>query len=140
VALQTRAQHAAPLQVSRFSLSSGGFQAGKRGPEVSGGQIIQGAEAAAQLGVAQAAVAVERAYKLDGGALRLIGVTVQTARDEVAVGIAAEVRLRDDMVEAPSLGDEPAQTIEAAAAFAGVDGAAERAGLEEIGLREAGAA
>jgi hypothetical protein len=50
------------------------------------------------------------------------------------------VGLRDDMVEAPSLGDEPAETIEAAAALAGVDGAAEGLGLEEIGLREGGAA
>ena len=108
--------------------------------ELAGGQIIQGAEAAAKLGVAQAAVAVERAYKLDGGALRLIGIAIETTGDEVVVGITAEVCLRNDVVEAPSLGNEPAQTIEAAAAFAGVDGAAERAGLEEIGLREAGAA
>jgi hypothetical protein len=108
--------------------------------ELAGGEVIEGAEAAAQFGVAQAAVAVEGAYKLDGGALRLIGVTVQTARDEVAVGIATEVRLGDDVIEAPSMGHEPAETIEAAAALAGVHGAAERLGLEEVGLREAGAA
>jgi len=71
LALQTRAQHAAPLQVSRFSLSSGGFQAGKWGPELASGEGIEGAEAATQLDVAQAAVAVERAYKLDGVALGL---------------------------------------------------------------------
>ncbi len=50
------------------------------------------------------------------------------------------MRLRDDVVETPSLGNEPAETIEAAAAFAGVDGAAERTSLQEIGLREAGTA
>ncbi len=108
--------------------------------ELAGGKIIQGAEAATQLVITQAPVAVEPAQMLDGGAFRLVGVAIQTARDEVAVGIAPEVRLRDDVVEAPSLGNEPAQTIEAAAALAGVDGAAERTGLEEIGLREAGAA
>src|SRR5260370_37112152 len=110
--------------------------AGKWRLELAGGEVIEGAEAAAELVGAQAAVAVERAYKLDGGALRFIGVTVQTARDEVAEGIAPELGLRDDMVEAPSLGNEPAQTIEAAAALAGVDGAAERTRLQEIGLRE----
>ncbi len=92
--------------------------------ELAGGEVIEGAEAAAQLDVAQAAVAVERAYKLDGVALGLIGIAIETAGDEVAVGIAAEVRLRDDVVEAPSMGDEPAETIEAAAALAGVDGLA----------------
>ncbi len=39
--------------------------------ELAGGQIIQGAEAAAKFGVAQAAVAVERAYKFHGVALCL---------------------------------------------------------------------
>jgi hypothetical protein len=39
--------------------------------ELAGGEVIEGAEAAAQLDVAQAAVAVERAYKLDGVALGL---------------------------------------------------------------------
>jgi len=111
---------------------------GNGGNELAGGEVIEGAEAAAKFGVAQAAVAVERAYKFHGVALGLQLVAIQTARDEVAVGIAAEVCLRDDVVEAPSLEDEPAQTIETAAALAGVHGAAERLGLEEIGLREAG--
>jgi hypothetical protein len=113
---------------------------GKWRDELAGGEVIEGAEAAAEFGVAQAAVAVEGAYKLDGVALRLIGIAIETAGDEVAVGIAAEVCLRDDVIEAPSMGDEPAETIEASAALAGVHGAAERLGLEEIGLREGGAA
>ncbi len=105
--------------------------------ELAGGEIIEGAEAAAKFGVAQAAVAVERAYKLDGVALGFIGVAIQTARNEIAVGIAAEVCLRNHVVEAPSLGDEATETVEAAAALAGVHGPAERLGLEEVGLREA---
>src|SRR5438093_11826176 len=40
LALQTRAQHAAPLQVFRFSLSCGGCQAGKWRCEILGGMII----------------------------------------------------------------------------------------------------
>jgi len=39
--------------------------------ELAGGQIIQGTEAVTQLVSAQAAVAVERAYKLDGVAVGL---------------------------------------------------------------------
>jgi hypothetical protein len=106
--------------------------------EFAGGQVVQGAEAAGELVKAQAAVAVEPAYKLDGGALGFIGVAIETTRDEIAVSIAAEPRLRDNVVEAPSLADETAQTIEATATFAGVDGPAELAGLEEVGFREAG--
>jgi len=44
---------------------------GKWGDELAGGQVVQGAEAAAQFGVAQAPLAIQPAYKLDGGALRL---------------------------------------------------------------------
>jgi len=108
--------------------------------ELAGGEVIEGAETAGEFVGAQAAVTIKRAYKLDGGKLGLIGVAIQTARDEVVVGIAAEVCLRNHVVEAPPLRDEPAQTIEATAALAGVHGAAERTGLEEIGLREAGGA
>ncbi len=71
VGTANEAQHAASLQASRFSLSSGGFQAGKWRDEFSGGEIIQGAEAAAEVVGAQAALAVERAYKLDGVAVGL---------------------------------------------------------------------
>ena len=41
--------------------------AGKRGNELAGGEIVQGAEAAGELVKAQAAVAVEPAEKLFGG-------------------------------------------------------------------------
>jgi len=114
--------------------------AGNWRDELAGGQIVQGAEAAAELVGAQAAVAVERTYKLDGVAVGLQRVAIQTTRDEVAVGIATEAGLRDDVVEAPSLGNEAAQTIEAMAALAGVDGVAARLNLEEVDLPEAGCA
>jgi len=106
--------------------------------EFAGGEIVQGAEAAGKLVKAQAAVAVEPAYKLDGRALGFMGVAIETTRDEIAVRVAAEPRLRDNVVEAPSLADETAQTIEAAATFAGVDGPAKLTGLEEVGFRETG--
>ncbi len=133
-------QRKIPIRCTLTLTSPTSSLTGKWRDELAGGEVVQGTEAAGQLIEAQAALAVEPAQKLLGGALRLVGVAIEAARDEVAEGIAAEVRLRDDVVEAPSLGNEPAQTIEAAAAFAGVDGAAERTGLEEIGLREAGTA
>src|SRR5260370_36011854 len=96
--------------------------AGNWRDELAGGQIVQGAEAAAELVGAQAAVAVERTYKLDGVAVGLQRVAIQTTRDEGAVGIATEAGLRDDVVEAPSLGNGASQRIKAMAALAGVDG------------------
>ena len=44
---------------------------GKWRDELAGGEVIEGAEAAGELDGAQAAVAVERAYELDGVALGL---------------------------------------------------------------------
>jgi len=44
---------------------------GKWRDELAGGEVIEGAEAAAKFGVAQTPFAVQPAYKLDGGALRL---------------------------------------------------------------------
>jgi hypothetical protein len=107
------------------------------GNQFTGGEVIEGAEAAGELVGAQAAVAVERAYKFHGVAVRLQWVAIQTARDEVAVGIAAEAGPRDDVIEAPSLGNEAAQTIEAMAALAGVDRVPARLNLEEVDLPEA---
>jgi len=87
--------------------------------------MIQGAEAAGEVVVAQAAVAVERAYKLDGVVLRLFGIAIETTRNEVAVGIAAGLRARHNVVEAPPFTSDGAQTIKAAAVLAGVDGLAQ---------------
>ena len=49
--------------------------------------------------------AVEGADVFHGGALGLVGVAVVAARDEIAVGIAAEVGVRDDVVEEGSSWD-----------------------------------
>jgi len=83
---------------------------------------VQGAEAAGELGGAQAALAVEPAEKLFGGALGLIGVAFQTARHQVSIGILSQLRPRHNMVEAPPVVRDPPRTIEAAAALAFVDG------------------
>src|SRR5260370_34590402 len=101
------------LSVSGLSLD------GKWRDELAGGEVIEGAEAAAKFGVAQAAVAVEGAYTLDGVALGLIGIGIETAGDVVAVGIAAKGRLWDGVIEAPAVVGEPAETVKGEAALAG---------------------
>src|SRR5216684_1592201 len=117
LALQTRAQHAAPLQVSRFSLSSGVFQAGKRGPELAGGEVIEGAKAGGEFGGGQAAVAVEAAEKIGGGGFPFLGVAFHATGDQVAVGIGSRPRLRHDVVQALYRRRSAAQTVEALVAL-----------------------
>ena len=96
--------------------------AGKWRDELAGGEVVQGAEAAAKFGVAQAAVAVERAYVLLGRALPFLRVAIQTARHQVSIGILSQLRSRHNMVEATPVVGDPPRTIEAAAALAFVDG------------------
>src|SRR5260370_42155882 len=102
--------------------------------EFAGGQIIQGAEAAAEFGVAQAPLAVEPAQKLLGRALPFLRVAIQTARHQVSIGILSQLRPRHNVVEAPPVVGDPPRTIEAAPAFAGVDGLAQDLLFQEIRL------
>jgi hypothetical protein len=81
----------APTSLSHFSQFRR-LPSREAGAEFSGGQIIQGAEAAAELGVAQAVLAIERSEKLFGGVFPLLRVEIHAARDEVAVGVAARLR------------------------------------------------
>src|SRR5258708_5867864 len=67
VGTANEAQHAAPLQASRFSLSPGGFQAGKRGPEFSGADDLSGRLRALEVVGAQASVAIQPVEKFFGG-------------------------------------------------------------------------
>src|SRR5713226_5254811 len=69
--------------------------------ELPGGEVVEGAEATGQLVITQAPLAVEPAQKLLGRALPFLRVALQTAGHQVAIGIAAEVCLRNDVVEAP---------------------------------------
>jgi hypothetical protein len=52
---------------------------------LAGGEVIEGAKAAAQLVVAQAVLAIQRSEKLLGGALRLFRVAIHAASHQVAV-------------------------------------------------------
>lgn len=80
----------------------------------------------------QAAVAVEPAEKVRRGAFAFERVAFRTRRDEVAIGIAAGLHARYDVIEALIARADAAEAIKTAAALAGVDGLAQGLGLEEI--------
>src|SRR5260370_30984421 len=74
--------------------------AGKWRLELAGGEIIDGAEAAAQLGVAQAADAGKGADKLDRGTLRRCPIAIGTGRGDGAGRIPPPLALRDSLLVA----------------------------------------
>jgi hypothetical protein len=59
---------------------------------------------------------------------------LQTAGDEVAIGIAAEGDAWDNVIEAANQRRKPTQAIETASAFSHMDGVAQSPGLEEVRL------
>ncbi len=81
-------------------------------------------------------LAVEVAEEIARGTFALLGVALDAARDEVPVRTAAETHARHNMIEALLRWGKPAQTVEAEAALAGVDGLAKRASLQEVGILE----
>src|SRR5216683_2408483 len=100
--------------------------------ELSCGEIFQGAEASVEFGGRQAPQAVESAQKIPGRTIALARVAFDTAGNQVAVGIASEAHAWHDVVEALHVSGSAAETIKASAAFAIVNGFAERPGFQEI--------
>src|SRR5882724_10196850 len=96
--------------------------------EFAGGEGVEGAEAGGEFGGSQAAVAIEAAEKIVGRLLSLLRVAFHAAGDEVAVGIAAQPRLRHHVVQAIHRRRGAAQTVGASAALAGVNDLAQRLG------------
>jgi hypothetical protein len=80
--------------------------------------------------------AVEAAEKIARGPFGLLRVALGAAGDEVAVGIAAELDARHDMIETLLRWGKAAQTVKAEAALACVDGLAKRASLQEVEILE----
>jgi hypothetical protein len=109
-------------------------------PELAGGEGIESAEAAREFGGGQAALAVEAAEEIGGEPRPFLRVTFHTAGDEIAVGIAPRLHAWNDMIETLRCAGDPAQTVKAETALAGVDGIAQWLGLEKIRLFEAGSA
>ena len=92
--------------------------------EFASGQGIERAEASSKFGGGQAALAVEPAEKVSGGALPFPRVAFQTAGDEVAIGIAAEGHAWHNVIESANQRSKPTQTIETASAFSHMDAVA----------------
>ena len=109
-----------------------GLRQGRR--ELAGGEGVEGAQAGGKFGGGQATLAVEPAEKISGGSLPFLRVAVQTAGDEVAIGIAAEGHARHNVIEAANQGRKPAQAIETTSAFSHMDGVAQSPGLQEVQL------
>jgi hypothetical protein len=100
--------------------------------EFADGEGIEGAETGGEFRTAHAALAVEATDEVDGGSLGFARVALHAAGDQVAIGIAAQVPLGDNVIQALHGTVEAAQTVEAKAAFAGMDGVAEHGRAEEI--------
>ncbi|HKW61877.1 MAG TPA: hypothetical protein VJN89_04970 [Candidatus Acidoferrum sp.] len=129
-----------PLQKELAGSPSWLRASGEDGAELAGGEALEGAKALGEFDGGQAVLAVEPAKEVWGGTLALPGVAIETAGDEVAVGVALTLRLRHDVIEGPPSSADPAQTVKAGAEFASVDGLAQGRSFEEIDLLEAGAA
>lgn len=108
----------------------------QRRAEFAGGEGMEGAEALPEFGGGQAAVTVEPAKEIGRGRCAFAGIALETAGDEVAVGVASPTDLRDDMIENLNAGSEATQAVEARAALADVDGLAERGAAVEVELLE----
>jgi hypothetical protein len=106
--------------------------------EFAGDEGIEGAEAAGEFDGGDAAIAVQPAKKIGSGAAAFLGVALDTAGDEVAVGIVLQLNTRDNVVEATQGRGEATATIKTKGAFALVDGFAQRAVVQEVQLFEAG--
>jgi hypothetical protein len=67
--------------------------------EFTGDEGVQSAEAGGELGVGQAALAMERPEKIRGGEIAFVDVACLTAGNEIAAGIVPELCTWDDMIE-----------------------------------------
>src|SRR6266568_7488038 len=103
-----------------------------RRAELAGGEIFQGAKTAVEFGGRQAALAVESAQKIRDRTVALARVAFDTRGNQVAVGVASEAHAWHDVVEALHVGGSAAEAVKAGAAFAMVNGFAQRPGFQEI--------
>jgi len=104
--------------------------------ELAGNEGVESAETRGKFGGGQAALAVERAEKILGGAFALLRVALETTRDEVAVRIAPQLHAGHDVVEAVNAGGEPAEAIKAVTTLACMDCQAQRLRFQEVRVFE----
>src|SRR5258708_38544499 len=112
-------------------------KAGERRAELAGREGVEGAEAAGQFGLVQAALAVKAAEKILGRLFPFLRVAFHTARYQIAVGIVAQPRLRHDVVQALHCLRSAAQTVKALAALARVNGLSTPLTLQHVLLLDA---
>lgn len=108
--------------------------------ELSGSEGREGAQAAGEFGISETALAVKETEKVFAGAFAFLGVAFDAGRDEVAMGVAAAVNARDNVIEAPRAGREATETVEAQAALTRMDEFAKRPHFEEVDVLERSAA
>jgi hypothetical protein len=106
--------------------------------ELAGGESVEGAETGVEFGGGEGALTVEPAEKIGGGTPAFERIAFETRGNQVAIGVAPGPDAGHDVVEALDARVGAAQTIEAMAAFAEVDGLAEGAGLEEVEVFQVG--
>src|ERR1700747_1405109 len=93
--------------------------------ESTSGEGVQGAEAGGKLSGGEAALAVDPPEKICRREIAFLDVAFLTAGNEIAAGIVAELCTGDDVIEAANCGSEAAQAIKTAAAFSGMNSAAQ---------------
>src|SRR5690348_14888866 len=107
---------------------------GQCGPELARRKSFDRPQPPSEFGGRQTPVAVEQAQKILCWGFSFLRVAFCAGRNQVAVRIAAPPDSRHDMVEAAHASGEPAQTIKTQAAFARMNGLAQRLVLQEIRL------
>ena len=103
------------------------------GRELASEEGVEAAEAGVEFGGGEAAFAIERAEEVGGGAFPFFGIAFEAAGNQVAVRVASETRAGHDVIDALHVGRSAAEAVKARAAFAIVNGFAERPSAQEIG-------
>ena len=106
----------------RYRLRSG---LRKTRSELAGTERIEGAEASGKQSGGETPFAEEAAQEVWGRLVCFACIAFDAAGNEVAIGVAAGMHLRDDVVEAPGAFFQAAPAVEASVALAGVDRAAQ---------------
>ena len=99
---------------------------------MAGGEGFEGAEAGVEFSRSKAAIAVEAAKEIGGVAFTLPAVAFDAGRDEVAIGIGAEISMGNDMVEAAGFQSEATHTVKTETAFSLVNGFAKSGSLQKV--------
>ena len=110
----------------------------KAGAEFAGAEGFEGAEAGGEYRGGETAFAKEAAEEVGSRLVGFAHVAFDTAGDEVAIGVAAEMHLRHDVIQALVALFQATQAVEAGVAFTGIDGVAQGRRGEEVEFVDCG--